>query len=125
MRHFGAKLAFALTLGSALAFGTAATAVAADLATPASVLKKRAEMKPQYGGILKYVVPAEPPSFDGHRENTFALIHQIAPFYSLLVRVNPANPSDPKDLVCDLCVGAVQQPDGKRVRKGTGFAKSG
>src|SRR3546814_6694094 len=85
MRHFGAKLAFALTLGSALAFGTAATAVAADLATPASVLKKRSEMKPQYGGILKYVVPAEPPSFDGHRETTFALIHPIAPFSSLLI----------------------------------------
>src|SRR3546814_509172 len=67
-------------------------------------------MKPQYGGILKYVVPAEPPSFDGHRETTFALIHPIAPFYSLLIRVNPANPSDPTDFVCDLCVGEVPKP---------------
>ena len=34
---------------------------------------------PKRGGILKYVVPAEPPSFDGHRETTFALIHPVAP----------------------------------------------
>src|SRR3546814_4101473 len=47
------------------------------------------DAKPQKGGILDFVVPAEPPSFDGHRETTFALIHPIAPFYSLLVRVNP------------------------------------
>ncbi len=36
---------------------------------------------PKRGGTLKFVVPAEPPSFDGHRETTFALIHPIAPFY--------------------------------------------
>src|SRR3546814_9197418 len=62
------------------------------------------DAKPQKGGILDFVVPAEPPSFDGHRETTFALIHPIAPFYSLLVRVNPENPSSPTDIVCDLCV---------------------
>jgi hypothetical protein len=31
------------------------------------------------GGILKFVVPDAPPSFDGQRETTFALIHPIAP----------------------------------------------
>ena len=62
---------------------------------------------PRNGGILKFVVPDEPPSFDGHRETTFALIHPIAPFYSLLVRINPNNPSDPTDFQCDLCEGAV------------------
>src|SRR3546814_12106862 len=62
------------------------------------------DAKPQKGGILDFVVPAEPPSFDGHRETTFALIHPIAPFYSLLVRVNPENPSSPTDIVCELGV---------------------
>ncbi|HKK30147.1 MAG TPA: ABC transporter substrate-binding protein, partial [Alphaproteobacteria bacterium] len=66
--------------------------------------------QPKYGGILDYVVPADPPSYDGHQESTFALIHPIAPFYSLLIKVNPENPDDPLDFVCDLCVGEVPQP---------------
>jgi peptide/nickel transport system substrate-binding protein len=65
---------------------------------------------PKYGGILNYVVGGNAPSFDGHQESTFAVIHPIAPFYSLLIKVNPANPSDPSDFVCDLCVGAVPTP---------------
>jgi len=65
---------------------------------------------PKKGGFLKYVVPAEPPSFDGHRETTFALIHPIRPFYSLLIRVNPDNPSSTTDFVCDLCEGKVEAP---------------
>src|SRR3546814_15595683 len=59
------------------------------------------------GGVLKVVVPDEPPSFDGHRETTFALIHPIAPFYSLLIRANPNNPGDPTDFQCDVCEGDV------------------
>jgi peptide/nickel transport system substrate-binding protein len=62
---------------------------------------------PKHGGILKYVVPDEPPSFDGHRETTFALIHPIRPFYSLLIRINPDNPSSTTDFVCDVCEGKV------------------
>lgn len=71
--------------------------------------------EPKYGGTLDFVVPADPPSYDGHQESTFALIHPIAPFYSLLIKVNPENPSDPTDFVCDLCVGDVPEPtdDGK------------
>ncbi|MCI3951671.1 MAG: hypothetical protein K0R53_1168 [Burkholderiales bacterium] len=65
---------------------------------------------PERGGILKYVVPDEPPSFDGHRETTFALIHPLRPFYSLLIRVNPDKPSSPTDFVCDLCEGKVPAP---------------
>ena len=53
---------------------------------------------------MPFVVPAEPPSFDGHRETTFALIHPIAPFYSTLIRVNPDNPAATDDFVCDVCV---------------------
>jgi peptide/nickel transport system substrate-binding protein len=48
-----------------------------------------AQEKPRYGGELILAVPSEPPSYDGHREETFGLIHPIAPFYSLLLRVDP------------------------------------
>ncbi len=42
--------------------------------------------QPKYGGTLVFAVPKDPPSFDGHRENTFALIHPVAPHYSLLLK---------------------------------------
>ena len=48
-----------------------------------------AQEKPRYGGEITMAVPSEPPSYDGHREETFGLIHPIAPFYSLLLRVDP------------------------------------
>ncbi len=104
------RLAVAAGLGVAVAFG-AAGAVAET---------------PKKGGVLKYVVPAEPPSFDGHRETTFALIHPIAPFYSVLIRVNPDNPGSPTDFVCDLCTEMPQaSDDGKKytfaLRKGVTF----
>ena len=36
---------------------------------------------PKRGGILTYMIPADaPPSFDGHRETTFATVHAAAPF---------------------------------------------
>ena len=38
---------------------------------------------PKRGGTLTYMIPADaPPSFDGHREATFATVHAVAPFYS-------------------------------------------
>jgi len=55
------------------------------------------------GGVLTYTIPADaPPSFDAHREGTFATLHSIAPFYSVLIRVNPEDPSSTTDFVCDL-----------------------
>src|SRR5216683_1895838 len=48
-----------------------------------------AQEQPHSGGELIMAVPSEPPSYDGHREETFGLIHPIAPFYSLLLRVDP------------------------------------
>jgi len=64
----------------------------------------RAAETPRRGGILNFVVSAEPPSYDGHRETTFAMLHPIRPFYSLLIRVNPENPSSPTDFVGDLAL---------------------
>jgi len=63
-----------------------------------------AEETPKHGGILTFMIPADsPPSFDGHRENTFATIHAVAPFYSVLIRANPENPADTTQFVCDVC----------------------
>src|SRR5947208_16462905 len=38
------------------------------------------------------------------------MIHPVAPFYSLLVRVNPENPSS-NDFVCDLCTEMPKPTD--------------
>ena len=79
------------------------------------------------GGTLTFAIPADaPPSFDGHREGTFAMLHATAPFYSVLIRINPHNPSSTTDFVCDLCT-AMPQPtdDGKtytfKIRDGVKF----
>ena len=66
---------------------------------------------PAYGGVLTFVVPAEPPSFDAHRETTFALIHPIAPFYSTLIRLNPENPGATDDFVGDLALEVPEPTD--------------
>ncbi|MGZ8486281.1 MAG: hypothetical protein ACXW6R_20670, partial [Candidatus Binatia bacterium] len=44
---------------------------------------------PRPGGELVLAVAETPPSFDGHRETTFAMIHPIAPHYSTLLRFDP------------------------------------
>src|SRR5260370_12435679 len=77
--------AFALALGLS---GAAGPALSAET--------------PKSGGTLTYMVSADAPrSLDGHGEATFAMVHVTAPFYSVLVRVNPETPSSTTDLVCD------------------------
>ena len=67
------------------------------------------------GGTLTYMLPADaPPSFDAHREATFATIHAVAPFYSVLIRADPENPSDTTHFVCDLCAAMPEPTDGGR-----------
>ena len=93
-----------MRLGSRLALTFAA---ALAIAAPAS-----ADETPKRGGILTYMIPADaPPSFDAHREETYATIHSAAPFYSTLIRVNPMDPGSP-DLVCDLCTEMPKPTDG-------------
>src|SRR5260221_7093578 len=82
---------------------------------------------PKRGGTLNYVIPADaPPSFDAHRETTFATVQSAAPFYSLLIRANPMNPGSATDLVCDLCT-QMPQPSGEgetyifKIRAGVKF----
>jgi peptide/nickel transport system substrate-binding protein len=68
---------------------------------------------PKYGGTLTYMIAADaPPSFDAHREGTFATVHSAAPFYSVLIRVNPDNPGSATDFVCDLCTELPRPTDG-------------
>jgi len=86
----------------------AAIMVGGSLALPAIAAET-----PKRGGILTFLIPADaPPSFDGHRENSFATVHSVAPFYSMLIRVNPENPSSTTDFVCDLCTAMPQPTDG-------------
>ncbi|MGH7210806.1 MAG: ABC transporter substrate-binding protein, partial [Acetobacteraceae bacterium] len=83
---------------------------------------------PKHGGTLTYLIPADaPPSFDGHREETFATVHATAPFYSVLIRVDPMNPASPTDFVCDLCTEMPKPTDGGKtytfkIRQGVKFA---
>jgi peptide/nickel transport system substrate-binding protein len=85
--------------------------IACAIAAVAMGLPAAAEDEPKHGGTLTYMIAADaPPSFDGHREQTFAMIHPVAPFYSLLVRVNPDNPAS-NDFVCDLCTEMPKPTD--------------
>ena len=89
---------------------SAALATLALAVTPAF-----ADDAPKHGGTLTFLIPADaPPSFDGHRETTFATAQSVAPFYSVLIRINPKNSLSTTDFVCDLCT-AIPAPtdDGK------------
>ena len=82
------------------------------LAAAAVVDVPAAAQTPKRGGTLTFMIPADaPPSFDGHRETTFATMHTIAPFYSVLIRINPSNPSTTTDFVCDLCTEMPKPTD--------------
>ncbi len=62
---------------STLAVCAAALAIGAGGATAQA---------PKKGGMLNFGVVAEPPNYDCHGSTTFALVHPIAPHYSLLVK---------------------------------------
>jgi peptide/nickel transport system substrate-binding protein len=63
--------------------------IAAAVVAVVSAAPVAAQDKPRSGGELTFVVPSEPPSYDGHREITFGTIHPIAPHYNTLLRVDP------------------------------------
>ncbi len=102
--------------------GPILAALAIFAAAPATLAET-----PKSGGTLTYMIPADaPPSFDGHREATYATVHTAAPFYSLLIRINPENPSSTTDFVCDLCTAMPQPTDGGKsytfkIRQGVKF----
>src|SRR3984885_162588 len=89
-----------------------ATWLAAFVAAGPVMAANTGEVTPKRGGTLTYMIPADaPPSLDGHREGTYALIHAVAPFYSVLMRVSPENPADTTQFVCDLCTSIPAPTD--------------
>src|SRR6202035_4085951 len=90
-----------------LRFWAVALGAALALAWPAGAAET-----PKRGGTLTYMISADaPPTFDGHRETTYATIHSVAPYYSVLVRINPHNPGSTTDFVCDLCTEMPKPTD--------------
>src|SRR5207302_9734642 len=83
-----------------------------------------AQDKPRAGGELVFVVAAEPPSFDAHQEETFAMLHPGAPQYSTLMRVDPADRTGTKlvgDLAESWTISADRRTYTFKVRKGVKF----
>lgn len=79
---------------------------------------------PRAGGELVFVVPAEPPSYDAHREETFALMHPAAPHYNTLLRIDPTDPTGTR-VVGDLATSWTVSPDKRtyvlKLRRGVKF----
>lgn len=99
----------------------AALAALLLVASPGLVPQADAQT-PRSGGELTFVVSAEPPSYDGHRETSFALIHPVAPHYSTLLRIDV---KDNYKIVGDLAESWTTSGDGKtytfKLRDGVKF----
>src|SRR6266481_9620143 len=95
--------------------------VAGVLAAPGLVT---AQVKPRSGGELVFVVPSEPPSYDAHQEETFGVIHPMAPLYSTLLRVDPVDKTGTRP-VGDLAESWTVSKDGMtytfKIRHGVKF----
>ena len=73
-----------------------ARALAAALILFIAAIPAFAQDKPRSGGELIFVVPSEPPSYDAHQEETFGVIHPMAPHYNTLLRVDPTDKTGTK-----------------------------
>jgi len=77
---------------------------------------------PRSGGELVFAVGGTPPSLDGHRETTFAMLHPVAPHYSTLLRFDPQG--YPK-IVGDVAESWTASKDGRtytfKIRRGIKF----
>jgi len=89
-----------------------------------SVPPTSAQEQPRAGGELVFVVAAEPPSFDAHREETFGMLHPGAPQYSTLLRVEPTDRTGTK-IIGDLAESWTISPDKRtytfKLRRGVKF----
>src|SRR4030095_2137734 len=83
-----------------------------------------AQEKPRTGGELVFVVPSEPPTYDGHAEGTFGLVHPLAPHYNGLLRIDPFDRTGTK-VVADLAESWTISRDGLtytlKLRQGVKF----
>src|SRR5215472_13088900 len=102
------------SLGDAGTSG-ATRAVLAIILLAAGVLPIAAQESPRAGGELVFVVPAEPPTYDAHREETFAIVHPAAPHYSTLLRVDPFDRGATR-LVGDVAESWSVSKDGRTYR---------
>src|SRR5213083_1584632 len=97
----------------------AALLVGFSVLSPAS-----AQDKPRSGGELIFLVPSEPPSYDGHKEGTFGTVHPLAPHYNTLLRIDPFDRTGTK-VVPDLAESWTISPDGLvytlKLRQGVRF----
>jgi peptide/nickel transport system substrate-binding protein len=59
------------------------------LVAAAASAQDRTAGPPRHGGELVVLVPSEPPSYDGHAEGTFGVVHPLAPHYNTLLRIDP------------------------------------
>lgn len=81
-----------------------------------------AEEKPRHGGILTFAVGSEPPTYDGHRESTFAVIHPIGPHYSYLLKFIPEQyPKVEGDLAESWSISEDKKTYTFKIRKGVKF----
>src|SRR6266403_2927040 len=94
------------------------------LALAVSAVSARAQDKPRYGGELIFAVPSEMPSYDGHREGTFGMVHPLAPHYNTLLKTDPNDRSGTK-IVTDLAESWTISSDGRvytlKLRRGVKF----
>jgi ABC-type transport system substrate-binding protein len=49
--------------------------------------------EPRRGGTLVYAVLGDPPTIDCHAASSFATMHYVSPHYSLLIKIDPNDPS--------------------------------
>ena len=83
-----------------------------------------AAAEPRAGGTLTFLVPGEPPSYDAHREETFALMHPAAPHYNTLLRIDPLDPTGTRvvgDLATSWAVSADRRTYILKLRRGVKF----
>jgi peptide/nickel transport system substrate-binding protein len=93
-------------------------------ATAAEKSPAVAPAQPRAGGELTFVVPGEPPSYDAHREETFALIHPAAPHYNTLLRIDPFDRTGTRvvgDLATSWSVSSDRRTYVLRLRRGVKF----
>jgi peptide/nickel transport system substrate-binding protein len=103
---------------------SSATVEPTEPSVPSTAPERVAPAEPRRGGELTFLVPGEPPSYDAHREETFALTHPAAPHYNTLLRIDPSDPAGTR-VVGDLAESWAVSPDKRtyilKLRRGVKF----
>ena len=74
--------------------------------------RRAAQNKPDTVERLIFAVPSGRTSYDAHREETFGVIHPLAPHYNTLLRTDPNDPTASK-IVGDLAESWTISKDGR------------